>query len=112
MQRYADLFDAVEYNAMFTPLVNFNRRAQRWARVHGKPMVGNGDVHRLRQLGSTYSLVEAEPNADAICRAIRECRVETSARPLSTLEAGTIAGQMLLGGGWWGRLRQAPAGNS
>ena len=56
MHRHADLFDAVEYNGMFTALVNFNRAAERWARLHHKPMVGNGDVHRLRQLGTTYSL--------------------------------------------------------
>ena len=33
------------------------------------PLVGNGDVHRLHQLGTTYSLVDAIPDADAICAA-------------------------------------------
>ena len=50
-------------------------------------MVGNGDVHRLRQLGSTYSLVDAEPTADAICAAIRDCRVDVCAQPLSVASA-------------------------
>src|SRR5687768_9396683 len=67
LDRHADLFDAVEWNAMFTSSVDFNRAAVRWARKHGKPVVGNGDVHRLRQLGTTFSLIEAEPNADSIC---------------------------------------------
>src|SRR5688572_16319454 len=49
MNAHADLFDAVEYNAMFTSSLNFNRFAERWARRHGRPMVVNGDVHRLRQ---------------------------------------------------------------
>ena len=57
------IFDAVEYNAMYTWSLNFNRLAERWARRHGKPMVGNGDVHRLEQLGTTYSLVDAERDA-------------------------------------------------
>ena len=39
MHAYARLFDAVEYNAMFTTALNFNRRALRWARWHGKPLV-------------------------------------------------------------------------
>jgi predicted metal-dependent phosphoesterase TrpH len=88
----AALFDAVEWNAMFTDLVNFNRAAEGWARKHGKPMVGNGDVHRLRQLGNTFSLVDAEPDADAdaICHAIRAGRVRVQARPLSLFEAGSI----------------------
>src|SRR5262245_60028478 len=45
LNRHAELFDAVEWNAMFTRHVNFNAPAQQWARRHGKPMVGNGDVH-------------------------------------------------------------------
>src|SRR5947207_2184099 len=38
LDRYPDLFDAVEYNAMFTPSINFNNRAVRWAAHHQKPM--------------------------------------------------------------------------
>jgi predicted metal-dependent phosphoesterase TrpH len=112
MDRYANLFDAVEYNAMFTSLLNFNTPATRWARVHGKPMVGNGDVHRLRQLDSTYSLVDAEPDPDAICDAIRDCRVDVHAQPLSMATAATIMGQLLAGDITKGRLRQALAGHS
>src|SRR5262245_55522571 len=57
LERHANLFDAVERNAMFTRSVDFNARAEAWAARHGKPMVGNGDVHRLVQLGTTWSLV-------------------------------------------------------
>jgi predicted metal-dependent phosphoesterase TrpH len=112
MDRHAHLFDAVEYNAMFTSALNFNRRAERWARANNKPIVGNGDVHLLRQLGSTYSLVDAEPNADAICTAIREGRVDVEAQPLSVASAATIMGQMLGMDLRKGRLRQVLAGHS
>lgn len=90
LDSHADLFDAVEYNAMFTTALNFNRRAANWAMRHGKPLVGNGDVHRLRQLGTTYSLVDAEAHADSICDAIRRHRVWVEARPLSALAAARI----------------------
>jgi predicted metal-dependent phosphoesterase TrpH len=95
MERHAPLFDAVEYNAMFTSVLNFNRQAERWARRHGKPMVGNGDVHRLRQLGSTWSLVDAEPTPNAICEAIRSGRVRVAAQPLSGLAAAVIMSQLV-----------------
>jgi predicted metal-dependent phosphoesterase TrpH len=95
MDRHAALFDAVEYNAMYTSTLNFNRKAERWARARGKPMVGNGDVHRLRQLGTTWSMVEAEPRADAICAAIRAGRVRVESRPLSWLSAATTMGQLV-----------------
>lgn len=96
LDRHAALFDAVEYNAMFTRGVNFNRAAVRWAETHGKPVVGNGDVHRLVQSGSTYSLVDAEPDADAICDAIKKGAVRVSATPLSPLVAARVVGGLFL----------------
>jgi predicted metal-dependent phosphoesterase TrpH len=97
IDRHAALFDAVEYNAMFTRAINFNERAVRWANERGKPVVGNGDVHRLRQLGTTYSLVEAEPHPDAICEAIRAGRVQVAAEPLSLLTAARLMGELFAG---------------
>ena len=90
LDRHAELFDAVEYNAMFTATLNFNRRAEQWARDHGKPVVGNGDIHRLRQLGTTFSLVDADPTPAAICEAVRRGRVRMSARPLAVRDAALL----------------------
>ena len=105
MHRYADLFDAVEYNAMFTSVINFNTAAERWAREYGAPIVGNGDIHRLRQMGTTYSMIDAEPDADAICDAIRARRVRVVARPVTfRAAAGLIAELMtthVLPAGFW-----------
>jgi predicted metal-dependent phosphoesterase TrpH len=98
LDRYADLFDAVERNAMFTRSVDFNRRAERWARDHGKPIVGNGDVHRLEQLGTTYSLVDAERHADAICSAIAAGRVQAVSRPLPWSTCIPLLASLFLGG--------------
>lgn len=105
MDRHADLFDAVEYNAMFTASLNFNITARRWAAAHRKPMVGAGDVHRLRQLGTTYSLVDAARDPDAICAAIREGRVEVEATPISWASAISIMADLkiaeILPPGFW-----------
>lgn len=93
LQRHAALFDAVEYNAMYTATLNFNAPAARWAAAHGRPLVGNGDVHRLAQLGTTYSLVEAERDPAAICGAIAAGRVRVVTQPLSWPAAiGIMAG--------------------
>ena len=98
LDRYHDLFDAVEVNALYTRQVNFNTRAIAWARAHRKPLVGNSDVHALAQLGTTYTLVDAAPDPDAICRAIREGRIELRTRPLSTVLAARHFGAMLISG--------------
>jgi predicted metal-dependent phosphoesterase TrpH len=95
LTEHADLFDAVEYNAMYTAELNFNGRAEAWARRQGKPMVGNCDVHRLRQLGSTYSLVDAEPNASSICAAIAAGRVRVVTQPVSWATAVTVVGALV-----------------
>jgi predicted metal-dependent phosphoesterase TrpH len=90
LDRHAGLFDAVECNAMHTAAIDFNHRARRWAEAHGKPMVGNGDVHRLEQLGTTFSLVDAARDASAICRAIAAGRVRVESTPLSLVTAARI----------------------
>jgi predicted metal-dependent phosphoesterase TrpH len=97
LERHAELFDVVERNAMFTRTVDFNRRGESWAVRHGKPVVGNCDVHRLWQLGTTYSLVDAPLDADSICTAIAAGRVQVRSRPLGWTEVARVAAVMALG---------------
>ncbi len=89
LDRHAPLFDAVEVNAFYLRSIDFNRAAVRWARAHGRPLVGNSDSHRLSMLGATYSLVDADPGSDAtaICDAVRRGRVSVRTRPLAAFEA-------------------------
>jgi predicted metal-dependent phosphoesterase TrpH len=96
LSRHAALFDAVEYNGMFTASVNFNRAAVRWAEQHGKPVVGNGDVHRLLQLGTTYSLVDAQRDPNAICEAIARGAVQVQAQPHSIVTAARLMADLTL----------------
>jgi predicted metal-dependent phosphoesterase TrpH len=107
LDRYPALFDAVECNAMFTASVNFNRRAERWAARYNKPIVGNCDVHRLRQLGTTFSLIDAAPDPDAICAAIVAGRVQVESQPLTWQDAARIVGAMWLSDvGPWRQSRE------
>jgi predicted metal-dependent phosphoesterase TrpH len=96
LDRHAHLFDAVEWNAMYTRTLNFNARAAAWASEHGKPMVGNCDVHRLQQLGTCYSLVDAVPDVEAICEAVRAGRVRVESQPISLTAAALTMADLLL----------------
>jgi hypothetical protein len=98
LDAHAELFDAVEWSYFWTPWINFNAPAERWARAHGKPLVGNSDSHDLRQLGRTYTRVFATPDADAICAAIREGRVALETEPVPVIELTQIATAMILNG--------------
>ena len=101
LNRHEDLFDAVERNAMYTASLDFNRPAERWAHAHNKPVVGNGDVHRLEQLDTTYTLVDAERDPAAICAAVAAGRVRLVTRPLTwgtavRLVTGILASSFVL----------------
>jgi len=98
LDRHGPLFDAIERHAVFTRHVDFNRRTEHWARGHGKPMVGNGDVHTLQQLGTTYTLVDAERNPDAICRAIVAGDLRVVSEPMKWRTAVAVYASVLLTG--------------
>jgi predicted metal-dependent phosphoesterase TrpH len=100
IDRHADLVDAVEVNSMYTRLIDFNRRAVAWARARGKPLVGNTDLHRLSQLGTTWSEVDLPRGATAgdIVGAIRAGRVRVETSPLSLVDAGWTFARMTAGG--------------
>ena len=96
MDRHADLFDAVEWTWFYTPGTRrFNDRAANWARAHGKPLIANADVHRLVQLGTTYSLVDAERDVEGICEAIRAGRVVPVTQPIGVVEAASYFGSLV-----------------
>ena len=104
LDRHVDLFDAIEWSYFWTRGLNFNAKAARFATKHGKPLVANSDLHDLRQLGRTYSLVLADRNPDAICAAIREGHVSIQTSPVPKLELARVLG------GMFRRGRKAPLG--
>jgi predicted metal-dependent phosphoesterase TrpH len=81
-----DLFDAIEFSHFYTRRVDFNRRAVDYARRMDLPLVGTSDCHRLWQLGTTYTLLEAEEKTvPAVFAAIRAGRVRVVTAPLRPL---------------------------
>jgi hypothetical protein len=93
-----DLFDAVEWSYFWTRAIDFNSRAARWAEAHGKPLVGSSDLHDLRQLGRTYSLVDAQNDPAAICEAVRAGRVAVRTEPVPYGDLIQVFGGMTLRG--------------
>lgn len=100
-----DLFDALELCHFYTRRIDFNRRAVCLAREMSLPLLGSSDSHLPRQLGTTYSLIDAEPTADAVLRAIRKGLVEVVTTPLTLPQAAGI-GVELVGRTALGRLTQ------
>lgn len=80
---HIDLFDAIEISGFYAPGLDFNRRARRLAAQHDKPLVGNGDVHLLWQLGRTFTWIHAEKDVASVLAAIRKGHVRVETRPYS-----------------------------
>jgi predicted metal-dependent phosphoesterase TrpH len=94
LEQHADLFDAVEWSYFWTRGLNFNAKAARFAAIHDKPIVASSDLHDLRQLGRTYSLVFADRDPDSICAAIRDGRVSIQTTRVPKLELAQVLGGM------------------
>jgi len=78
-----EVFDALENSGFWTPQIDFNRRARQVAGRHRKPLVGNGDVHYLWQLGRTFTWIHAEPRVESIIGAVKEGQVRVCSAALS-----------------------------
>jgi hypothetical protein len=76
------LFDAIEYCHFYSPQLNFNREAVRYAKQYGLPLIAGSDAHVLEQFGRCYSLVKSEKNRDAIIKAIKKGHIQVVAPPL------------------------------
>jgi predicted metal-dependent phosphoesterase TrpH len=93
--KHLNLFDAIEYSHFYSPMINFNHKAGEVSKSFGLPLVGTSDSHLLSQLGSTYSLIYAEKNQEAVFAAIRKNKIKVISRPLKHLEMGLIAARLL-----------------
>jgi predicted metal-dependent phosphoesterase TrpH len=83
LNRHRDIFDAVEYCHFYSRRVNlFNLMAIRKARKLKLPMVGTSDIHSLRQVGLTYSLIDADKTVSGVIDAVKKGRVDIVSYPL------------------------------
>ena len=81
LDRFSTLFDAVEYSHLYTKKLNFNLKAQNFAKSKGMPLLGLSDSHSLKQLDYTYTLIDSEKDMSSIFEAIRENKTTIITRP-------------------------------
>jgi predicted metal-dependent phosphoesterase TrpH len=93
LTRHLEFFQALEYCHFYTTHLNFNRRAMRLSQTSGLPLVGTSDAHFLDQLGTTYSLIQAEKDMESIFSAIRRGKVKVVTRPLTLFRVAGIMGR-------------------
>lgn len=91
------LFDAVELSHFYTEDVDFNKQAVLKAKELNIPLIGTSDSHVLRQFNTTYTMIDAEKNTEAVFDAIRKGAVEIVTSPLSLSDIGMIMYELVIG---------------
>jgi predicted metal-dependent phosphoesterase TrpH len=92
LEKNLDLFDAIESSGFHIRRgIDFNRRSEVLAQRTKKPIVGNGDIHYLWQLGLTYTWIYAEPDVRSILHAVKQGFVRVQKSPLTWFQAAA----------WW-----------
>lgn len=84
-------FDAIEFSFFYNHFINRNKRAVLVADQYKMPLIGTSDCHNIWQLGTTYTLVEAEKEPLSIIEAIKKGKTEICTTPLSMFSMGKIA---------------------
>jgi hypothetical protein len=81
-EKNVEVFDALELTSLYFSWVDFNRKARKMAGRFNLPLIGSSDTHYLSQLGSTYSLIEAEKDIQSVIRGIKEKKVKVVSQPM------------------------------
>ena len=90
LKEHLDIFDAIEYSHCYLEKINFNKKAEDVAKEFSLPLIGTSDAHLPWQIGTTYSLIEAEKDLESVITAIKEGKVEIVTEPLSLPKACSI----------------------
>lgn len=86
-----EVFDTWEYSWYYTHWVNPNRKTTKLAKHYHKSVIGGSDVHRIDNLGATYTLIDSKPTVEDVFDAIKENKVKVVAKPLSWIKFTAIA---------------------
>lgn len=99
LEKYIDLFDAVEFSYFFIKRKNYNKKAVEIAEKFNKPLIGTSDCHLLRHLDLTYSLIDIgknPPTCKSLFSGIKKRKIKIKTKPLNAFLALSILLEMYL----------------
>lgn len=85
------LFDAIEDNYYRSKHFNNNLKAYQVAEEYNLPVIGTADVHSLKYMDETYSMIDVEKETvSGVIKAIKKGKVEVVSRDLKIRDLLTI----------------------
>ncbi len=87
LEKYIDIFDAIEISWFYTKYFNRNKKAFEIAKKYNKPLVSTSDTHFLNFLNKNFIEVQAEKiTAEELFKSIKENTHKNTMRPKSLFE--------------------------
>lgn len=83
LDKFIDVFDAVELSWFYCNSINLNKRAIKLAKAHKKAIIATSDVHYIQFFGRYYTMIDADKNIQSVLDAIRRNRVKIYSKPMS-----------------------------
>lgn len=81
LEKYRDLFDAVEHSWFYSRLINLNLRTAQLAKKLGLPMIATADLHLTKYFTTDYAVLDLkELTIPAVFEAIRTGKFENVSR--------------------------------
>ena len=99
-----DIFDAVENSWFYSRLINLNKKVERIAKKHNKPMIATADLHDLKYLDGDYIIIDAEKmEIQEIFSAIRSGRFVNVTKPKKPFELAAYVFRLMI---WRGLFKR------
>lgn len=86
LERYIELFDAVEHSWFYSSVFDRNRRAREVAERHNKPYIATSDTHFLDFMDESYAVVRAEKDIASFIGAVRSGAFTNITNPRSLIK--------------------------
>ncbi len=85
LEKYIDIFDAIELSWFYTKEIDFNRKAKKIAQKFNKPMIATSDTHFLEYMNRSYALLEVEnKTVESVINAVKQGKISNRLSPLSS----------------------------
>lgn len=86
LEKYSEVFDAIEHSWFYSKKINFNIATIDLAKKIKKPLIATADLHRLKYLNSNYVIIDCDNlNALSVFEAIRNGKFKNFSQPQSEL---------------------------
>lgn len=93
--QYMHLFDAIEFSYFYSTKINANKKAKSIAQKYKKPLIGTSDIHVLKYMNPTYTIIQSKKDTHSVLNALRKNTFEIRSRPFKTYQLAQIFATMI-----------------